>query len=66
MTGSWTSETGGNRSMGTWITNPKISLQLTPSDAEGPLLREVFVGLSIMDSRLRMGFDYFKVCYLIS
>lgn len=63
--GLWSGEQGGNRSMGTWITNPKFKFRLEPeADAEnasaGGRFVEVFVGLYIKDSRLTMGFDYYK------
>ena len=57
--GRWDGEVGGNRDMGTWISNPKIKLRLDP-DLNKSGYAEVFVGLYINDSRLTMGFDYFK------
>eukprot|EP01033_Poteriospumella_lacustris_P005213 gene5213-3723_t len=72
--GSWSGEQGGNRDMGTWITNPKFKLRLETNPAGsgvgkgaaaaatsgGQEYRAVFVGLYIKDSRLTMGFDYYK------
>ena len=60
--GKWSGETGGNRQMGTWISNPKIKLKLKANEgAITPQYRQVFIGLYIRDSRLTMGVDYFKV-----
>jgi Ca2+-binding EF-hand superfamily protein len=56
--GVWSGEVGGNRSMGTWINNPKIVFKLDAVD--GKKFQKVFVGLYIKDSRLTMGFDYYK------
>lgn len=56
-TGVWTGGVGGNRSMGTWVSNPKLRFRL---DGQPGTKKEVFVGLYINDSRLTMGFDYFK------
>jgi hypothetical protein len=56
--GVWTGEVGGNREMGTWISNPKLKLRLSGENVE---YKQVFVGLYIKDSRLTMGFDYYKV-----
>lgn len=56
--GVWSGEVGGNRSMGTWINNPKVVFKLEAVD--GKKFQKVFVGLYIKDSRLTMGFDYYK------
>ena len=55
--GVWNKDVGGNRDMGTWFSNPKIQFKI-----KGPAGKKVpvFVGLYIRDSRLTMGFDYFK------
>jgi hypothetical protein len=59
--GKWSGEQGGNRDMGTWITNPKFRLRIDSSPGqENPTYVEVFIGLYIKDSRLTRGFDYFK------
>jgi hypothetical protein len=56
--GIWSGEQGGNRDMGTWITNPKFKLRIeAPSESQ---YKPVFVGLYIKDSRLTLGFDYYK------
>ncbi|RYH31540.1 hypothetical protein EON65_02390, partial [archaeon] len=61
--GVFSSEQGGNREMGTWITNPKFKLRLE-RDATKPAVedeyKQVFVGIYIKDSRLTLGFDYYK------
>lgn len=54
--GNWSSEQGGNRDMGTWITNPKFKLRLEGTEG----CRQVFVGIYIKDSRLTLGYDYYK------
>jgi hypothetical protein len=60
--GQWSGDQGGNRDMGTWISNPKIKFRLEPDAANpGEEYRQVFVGLYIKDSRLTMGCDYYKV-----
>ena len=62
--GSWASDRGGNRDMGTWISNPKIKFRMEPSDPKNPdpeEYRQVFVGLYIKDSRLTLGVDYYTV-----
>eukprot|EP01038_Epipyxis_sp_PR26KG_P009214 gene9214-12425_t len=61
--GSWSGEVGGNRGMGTWISNPKIKFRMGDEKKDPTakaVYRRVFVGLYIKDSRLTMGFDYFK------
>ena len=60
--GQWSSDQGGNRDMGTWISNPKVKFRMEP-DPERPdeLYRQVFVGLYIKDARLTMGGEYYKV-----
>ena len=55
--GRWTGEAGGNREMTSWLSNPKLRFKLN-SAKPGPV--QVFVGLYIKDSRLTMGFDYYK------
>lgn len=65
-TGTWSGDVGGNRIMGTWISNPKFRLRVeqttaNDSDAKQEERREVFVGLYITDSRLSLGYDYYKV-----
>lgn len=61
--GVFSSEQGGNREMGTWITNPKFKLRLERDPAQ-PVVedeyKQVFVGIYIKDSRLTLGFDYYK------
>jgi hypothetical protein len=61
--GQWTTDNGGNRDMGTWISNPKIKFKFNKID-NGDQFRNVFVGLYIKDSRLTLGADYIKVSYL--
>ncbi len=69
--GRWSVDVGGNREMSTWNSNPKIPFQLSPtvsSSVSSPasIFKEVFVGISINDSRLTLGFNYFQVssdCY---
>lgn len=58
--GQWSADSGGNREMGTWLTNPKVKLEF---GEKGPKedYRLVFVGLYIKDSRLTLGGDYYKV-----
>jgi hypothetical protein len=67
--GKFSSDQGGNREMGTWISNPKVHFRLEP-EKDGSRAKEeyrqVFVGLYIKDSRLTMGFDYFKVLSIFS
>jgi len=55
--GVWNKDVGGNREMGTWFSNPKIKFKIK---GEAGKKVPVFVGLYIRDSRLTMGFDYFK------
>ena len=43
--------------MGTWFSNPKIKFKIKGTAGKKV---PVFVGLYIRDSRLTMGFDYFK------
>lgn len=59
--GHWTEEQGGNRSMGTWVSNPRIKIRLEKGkeEKEGEF-REVFIGLYIQDTRMTMGGDYYK------
>lgn len=60
--GKWSADQGGNRDMGTWITNPKFKFRLEPDErSPAKCYRQVFIGLYIKDSRLTMGFDYYKV-----
>lgn len=64
--GSWTGDVGGNRQMSTWLSNPKFKIRLNSKGKSGVKignsgdLREVFIGIYIRDSRMTMGFDYFK------
>lgn len=58
--GKWSPEQGGNRQMGTWITNPKYRFRLD-TDSKGEEYRQVFIGLYIKDPRMTLGYDYFKV-----
>ena len=51
--GDWDPELGGNRTVKTWPSNPKFKLTLTEDS-------NVYVGLSIEDSRLTHGIDYYK------
>jgi hypothetical protein len=52
--------------MGTWLSNPKIKIRLNSKDKNGNQigkpgeLRELFIGIYIRDSRMTMGFDYYK------
>ena len=55
--GFWSGESGGNREMGSWISNPKIRMKI---DGEKADYKHVFVGLYTRDSRLNLGVDYFK------
>lgn len=55
--GTWTGESGGNREMGSWVSNPKIKFKL---QGEKGTFKRVFVGLYTNDSRLTLGFDYYK------
>lgn len=55
--GTWTGESGGNRQMGSWVSNPKIKFKL---EGEKGTFKRVFVGLYTNDSRLTLGFDYYK------
>eukprot|EP01040_Poterioochromonas_malhamensis_P005074 gene5074-5439_t len=57
--GRFNGETGGNRDMGTWISNPRFKFRLEP-DGRKEEYRSVFIGIYIKDSRLCLGFDYFK------
>lgn len=63
--GEWKGESGGNRDMSSWLNNPKFKLRIDrdqqqAAGAEGDY-RQVFVGIYTKDSRLTMGFDYYKV-----
>lgn len=66
--GSWAGDVGGNRKMGTWISNPKIKINLNPFDRRigkedksgGRKTRQVFIGIYIKDSRLTKGGNYYK------
>ena len=53
LSASWDPELGGNRTVKTWSSNPKFSLTL-----DSPT--EIFVGLSIEDTRLTHGMEYYK------
>ena len=64
MTGEWRGDTGGNRQMGTWVNNPKIKLSWNEKTKASGYV-EIFVGLYIRDSRLKLGFDFFKVLALV-
>ena len=55
--GFWTGESGGNREMGSWISNPKVKFAVKGKKGE---FKRVFVGLYTHDSRLTLGFDYYK------
>jgi len=55
--GKWSSESGGNRDMGTWLTNPAIKLEFLIPNKQKDDHRLVFVGLYIKDSRLTLGGD---------
>lgn len=62
--GSWSGDVGGNRMMGSWLSNPKIKLRLkarNKPDNKSKEFREVFIGIYIRDSRLSLGFEYFRV-----
>ena len=62
--------------MGTWVNNPKIKLTWCPDTATSADAAtsvgagaggyaEIFIGLYIRDSRLKLGFDFFKVLALV-
>ena len=51
--GQWDEALGGNRKVKTWPSNPKFKLTVNEKS-------NVFVGLSINDSRLTHGVDYYK------
>ena len=59
--GFWTAENGGNREMGTWLSNPKIELKFNCNKEEKKKYRQIFVGIYCKDSRLTLGGDYYKV-----
>ena len=59
--GQWSAETGGNRDMGTWLSNPKVKFNFKLSENSADTHRLVFIGLYIRDSRMIMGADFFKV-----
>ena len=59
--GQWSAECGGNRDMGTWLTNPKIKFEFTMKDKNPNMHRLVFIGLYLKDGRLSMGADFYKV-----
>eukprot|EP01035_Chromulina_nebulosa_P022786 gene22786-29502_t len=58
----WSAECGGNRDMGTWLTNPKIKFEFTFADKKQytNMYRLVFIGLYLKDGRLSMGADFYK------
>ena len=56
----WNGETGGSRSMSTWFSNPKIRFNLSSADKTDKSFKQVFIGLSIKDTRLSLGVDYYK------
>jgi hypothetical protein len=59
--GEWGGDSGGNREMGTWTTNPRVKLMITDSSNDNSSdHRQVFVGIYIRDSRLLLGADYYK------
>jgi hypothetical protein len=58
--GVWKGDCGGNREMGSWLSNPKVKLRIE-ADASGAQYKRAFVGIYTKDSRLTMGFDYYKV-----
>jgi len=59
--GFWSGESGGNREMGSWISNNKIKFKLdAPAGAARGGFHRVFVGLYTTDSRLYLGADYYK------
>ena len=53
MAAEWDPALGGNRTVSTWSANPKFELKLEKPGT-------VFIGLSIEDSRLTDGVDYWK------
>ncbi len=55
--GFWAGESGGNREMGSWISNPKVKVGIKGKRGE---FKRVFVGIYTHDSRLTLGFDYYK------
>jgi hypothetical protein len=58
--GVWKGDCGGNREMGSWLSNPKVKLRIE-ADSSGAQYKQAFVGIYTKDSRLTMGFDYYKV-----
>lgn len=62
--GEWSGKVGGNRQQEDFFNNPKIKIKLKdsrPGDAE----REIFVGIYIRDSRMRLGVNYYHVREII-
>ncbi len=59
--GVWKGESGGNREMGSWLSNPKIKLRIDRDPGSKEEFVQAFVGIYIKDSRLTLGFDYYKV-----
>jgi hypothetical protein len=59
--GNFAADQGGNRDMGTWISNPRFKFRLEKeagmSDDE---YRQVFIGIYIKDARLCLGSEYYK------
>lgn len=62
--GIWKPEKGGNRSLATWISNPRFKLKLPPAKENQDKYSKTFVGLYINDSRLILGKDYYKVIFI--
>ncbi len=59
--GYWSGENGGNREMGSWISNPKIKFSIKSAKGEKKgIWKHVFVGLYTHDSRLVLGKEYYK------
>jgi hypothetical protein len=60
--GKWSGDQGGNREMGTWISNPRFKFVLgNEADRDKNIYKSVFIGIYIKDSRLTLGYDYYKV-----
>lgn len=56
LQGFWSGEKGGNRNMGSWISNDKIKMNIK---GEKGTYKHVFIGLYTHDSRLTLGKEYY-------
>ncbi len=66
--GKWSAEQGGNRQMGTWITNPKFKFKLesdSKNEDSQDEYKQVFIGLYIKDPRMTLGYDYYKASKIV-